>query len=540
MIMQSVSRVAVGLLLTIATAMLAISPKVDAGEAHELISPEAAERIARSVSKDVNGLLAFRFIDDEADTLISAAEVYYVTRHGKKGSRPAPWQINWVGPASHSVYVASNGFRPFRIDSVRVPADSLVVVVVSLQRGNDTIPTDEARQCCVEVLYDDLDELVPRNSIVGSVFDDNLESPVPGAGVYCEETRIYTTTDSLGKFNLLLDTLKKVVLHVWHPLYDSVRFDVGKNYIRTEKPVEVHFERLRDPSVRASLRFSDSTTLLIVGWQQWSSWGRRRPNVFAYRVYTYALKSGDLFGPTSSWITSEYLPFRLIRTFKDREAWVQFGRGLRSTSENWRSPSNFFRVSDSVSKLITNSSDGGYAFSMQLQPDYAPRGTIIEKWQEGLGPTPIRRQPASYDSDSCDMIRAEVERVHIKNLFYLLEGEFSNSVAAFSADFVGWPDRIEISEEFFEQVYESEKQSRTSSYRMAELFDLRRAEVYIHGQCDPPANEKFVRAMSRTKLEPQVGDVFVHFPEARMSAWHGGWSAVYRLEGNQWKIIAGG
>jgi len=528
-------RIVLGLSILVAM-VLAMPQHSLAGDAHELISQDAVTRCLHTLGKDVNGLFAMRFLDAEADSLLDSVEIYQDSGRGRRQRRIGSWQGTWFRPGFHSFDISSSGFRSIHLDSVRVPPDSLTVVTVMMQPGADTITAEQAWDCCILIAFDDLDDLFPRNMVVGKVVDDSSNAPVEGVKIYCEGVRSRATTDSLGEFELPLGTLNTVTLHVWHPLYDSIRFEIGKEYIRTEKPLEIHFEQRRDAPVNARPTFTDSTALLIVGSMNWSSWGMR-PREFAENIYTYAVSPGEVFGPTSHWVLGDCLPFRLVRTFPNREAWVQFARGLGPVGEKFDSRTNFLTVSDTASKLSTHSLDAGSYVTLQLQPDYSPRGTLVQKWQRLSGKPYRVVQQAPSENDSCDMVRAEVERINIQNLFYLLEGDFASLVRAFSADFYARPDPIEPSVAHFERVFPPEKLVKFSSKRLMELFDLRRAEIYVHGQCDEPVNEKYKAIMIRNKHEPQEGDVFIFWPGARNSPWHDGWTVVFRKENGQWKII---
>ena len=82
-----------------------------------------------------------------------------------------------------------------------------------------------------------------------------------------------------------------------------------------------------------------------------------------------------------------------------------------------------------------------------------------------------------------------------------------------------------------------ERMSKFLSYRIAELFDLRCAEAYVHGVCDEPMSDRYLNITAGVGLEPAVGDVLIVFKEAPRSPWHGGWGAVYRKEDGLWKIL---
>ena len=532
---SSAIRVALAVLLLVATILAMVQHSL-ASDSHKLISQDVTDRCLHTMGKEVNGLLAFRFLDAEAETLMTSVEVYRGDVR-TRGRRPLQsWQGMWYRPGFHQFDIVCEGYKALIIDSIRVPPDSLTVVTVMMQPGTDTILSAQAWDCCIHTSYDDLDDLFPRNMVVGKVIDDSSNVPVEGVEVYCEGVRSKVTTDSLGEFALPLGTLNTVTLHVWHPLYDSIRFEVGKEYIRTEKPLEIHFEQRRDAPVSARPTFTDSTALLIVGWMSWSSKGFR-PREFEEKIYTYAVAPGEVFGPTSHWVYGDCLPFRLVRTFPNREAWVQFARGLGPVGEKFDSRTNFLTVSDTASNLSTHSLDAGSYVTLQLQPDYSPRGTLVQKWQRLSGKPYRVVQQAPSENDSCDMVRAEVERINIQNLFYLLEGDFASLVKAFSADFYATPDPFEPSVAYFERILPPEKLVKFSSKRLMEHFDLRRAEIYVHGQCDEPVNEKYRAIMIRNKHEPQEGDVFIFWPGARNSPWHDGWTLVFRKENGQWKII---
>ncbi len=479
----------------------------------------------------VSGLVAFGMDGADTDTILTAADVFGLTRSGWRSTRMGNWQVRWRPPGYEPFLLSAPGYRPIRLDSLRLPPDSLVVVTATMQPGSDTMSQEVASECCLSVKYKSLDGLLPQNTIVGTVTDDSLDMPVEGVEIYVEENRQRTVTDSLGGFVLALDTLKLVNLHVWHPLYDSIRFEVKKRYLHTEKPIQVHFESQREfPPNR--LRYTDSSALLIAKWTGWGS--IIIPREFKDEVLVYAVKPGEVFGPTSSWVLGDCLPFRLVRTFTDRRAWVQFVRDLGPRGEKYAGPVNFIDVTDSSTDLSTHTVDGGSTVTLQLQPDYTPNRSVFQDWRKRWTAAERRHVP---DRTECDSIRAEVERIHLQNLIYMLTRDFVNLTAAFSKDFNTSLDPFVPSVEYFERTMTTARQTRVMYHRIAALFDLRRAEAYVHGVCDEPVSDRYLNVMAGAGLEPAVGDVLIVFKEAPRSPWHGGWGAVYRKEDGLWKIL---
>lgn len=481
---------------------------------------------------EVVTLVGFGMEGRGTDTVLTLADVYGPTRNGWRSTRMGNWQLRWRRPGYEDFLLSAEGYRPIRLDSLRLPYDSMVVVTATLQPGTDTMSRDAALDCCLSIKYRSLDTLVPHNAIVGTVTDDSLGIPVDGARVYCEDTKEFIETDSSGRFTATLGRRLKATLHVWHPLYDSIRFEVKKNYMRTQKPIQIHFESMREfPPDR--LRYTDSSALLISTWTNWSSWGvgAREDKV---EVYTHAVKAGEVFGPTSSWVMGDCLPLRLVKSFRDRRSWVQFTRDLGPIGERYDWPTNLIDVTDTAAELSTHTLDAGCTVTLQLQPDYTPRGSVFQDWRNRR--TAAGRRTVS-EKTPCDSIRADVERLHLQNLLYFLTGDFERLVAAYSADFRVRGDEFTPSVQFYERVLSHERMKEVLSSRMAELFDFRRAEVYVNGVCDEPMNDQYLKAMNEADFEPAAGDVYITFKKASRSPWGRGWTAIYRKEDGQWKIL---
>lgn len=476
-------------------------------------------------------LAAFGMDGADTDTVLTGAVVYRLTHSGwrpRMGNR----HLRWWPPGYGKFLLAADGYRPIRLDSLRLAPDSLVVVTATLQPGTDTMSQEIAQECCLTVRYESLDNLISQNSIVGTVTDASLDISVEGAEVYCEELKRLTSTDSLGEFIMRLDTLKSVHLHVWHPLYDSIRFEVGKYYLRTEKKVDVIFEKCRNSGEGRPL-YTDTSAVLIVTWLNWGS-NLSRPTEFPLRVFTYAVEEGQVFGPTSRWVGGECLPFRLVRTFKDRHAWVQFVEDLGYMGEEPFLTTNLLDVSDVSAKLGTKTVDAGTTISLQLQPNYTPRGIVFKTFAERLADF---RRGAVPDKNECDSIRAEVERVHLRNFVSLLTRDFESLATAYSSEFKVRGEGFTPSVQAFGRLMPKERSKELLHYRVPELFDLHRSEAYVHNVCDEPISDRYLTVMGEVGLEFASGDVMIGFKNASQSPYHGSWGAIYRKEDRLWKII---
>lgn len=485
------------------------------------------------LSKEPDGLLVFHFIDAETQTEIDSLDVLMKMREDKYTRPLREWQARWNRPGYYSYKIVLDPYVSVILDSIHLPADSAVIVTLQMKKGDGVMRIGVTADSLVRVMTVSLDGIFPRNEIIGKVLDGSSETPVSGASIYCEETGFTASTDSAGQFTLWLSTLKSVTLNAWHPLYDSIRFEVSKEYIRTTKEVEIHYEAPRRTVDGETINFrGDSTALFLVDMMGWSSWGIR-PHEFMNKIYTYEVLPGEVFGRTSRWTYYECLPFRFIRELPDKSAWVQFSREFGLMTENGSSKTNYSFLSDSAVKLNTHTLDAGTAVSLSLQPDYSPRGLIKQK-----GPRDRRGQPAPKEKsgvDSCDIIKAQVERIQIKNLLAILDGDFAHLARACSESYKPRDNMTNLPlEEFFRLSLEGKFPGKYSDKRLLELFRLRSAEMYVHNLCAEPANERFLEDSKRRQFVPQDGDVYVYWPGA---AWSGGMSLVYRNENGEWKIV---
>lgn len=520
---------AVGLLLLLVVIM---PGALLAGGPDWVIDSTMVPRMGMPTDGGVSGLVAFGMEGADADAILKSAEVYTLTRRGWRSTRMGNRQIRWRRRGYENFLLSADGYRPIRLDSLRISADSLTIVTATLQPGTDTMSLQSALECCLTVRYKSLDEVLPQNSIVGTVTDDCMDMLVAGADVYCEELKRRTTTDTLGKFTMPLDLLKQATLHVWHPLYDSIRFEVRKNYLWTQKPIQIHFESQRSfPSNR--LCYTDSSALFISTFMRWSS-GVTVPLEFKDEIYTHAVKTGGGFGPTSYWGWGDSNPFRLLRTSKDRRTRVQIVHNFGLRGDKHDSPTNSVDVSDTAVDISVLSDDAGTTVSLQLQPDYTPQRSVFQDWRNRWAAADRRD---IHKKAPCDSICAEVERVHLQNFWYLMTHDFEKLVAGYSKNLKSRGDAYTPSVQIFERIWIEERMKEVHSSRMAELFDLRRAEAYVHGVCNDPMSDQYLIIMERCGHEPKCGDVLVQFVSARWSPWGGGWNAVYRKEEGNWKIL---
>jgi hypothetical protein len=487
----------------------------------------------RSMPDEPYGLLVFRIVDSETQAEMDSIDILQLVSSDKYSRPLRDWHAQWRRPGDYSFKFVRDGYMSIVVEDIRVPIDAATILTLQMKKGENDVPDRPAGDSLVSVVMASLDEVFPKNEITGGVLDASNGLPVSDASVYCEETRQTVSTDSLGQFHIGLNIRKSATLDVWHPLYDSIRFDVTKKYIRTPKEILIYFESLRrDIDGKPMNDRGDSAVLLLVDMKGWSSFPHQ-PRESINRIYTYAVLPGDIFGPTWEWVYNDCVPFRLIKGLPDESAWIQFSEQFRLISESMRSKTNFLFLADSAILLSTKTMDAGTTVSLSLQPDYSPRGLV------GLRATgPAKRQSIPDEkkgADSCDVIKAQVERVHICNILALLNADFAHLAKACSHSFKPRDNKLNLPlEEFFRLASEDEFPDRFSDKRLLEIFKLRSEEMYVHEICAEPVNEGFLRKCEQNGFEPQRGDVYIYWPGA---AWSGGMSAVYRNEDDEWKIV---
>ncbi|MGH9878031.1 MAG: hypothetical protein ACRD5H_10370, partial [Nitrososphaerales archaeon] len=347
-----------------------------------------------------------------------------------------------------------------------------------MKRGEGLIQVNAQSDSLLDIGIVSLDGVFPKNEIIGKIIDGSTKNPIFGAAVYCEESAQDVLTDSLGGFVIQLNTLKSVTLNAWHPLYDSIRFVVSKEYIRTTKEIEIYFQSQRMTSEGKTVKLhSDSAVLLLVDVMPWSSW-TVQPYEFSNSIYTYEVLQGEVFGPTSDWFYNDCVPFRLIRELPDKTAWIQFSREFKLITAGMNSKTNFLFLSDSTVLLNTRSLDGGTTVSLNLQPDYSPRGLIKKTEYGGRRNRDIPSEKKQVDS--CDILKAQVERTHMENILSLLQGDFVSFAKSFSKSYKNPENKQNLPlEEFLKITSEGELPSKFAEKRLLEIFNILYAEEYV-------------------------------------------------------------
>lgn len=487
----------------------------------------------RYVGNRPSGLLVFRIIDSETNKTIDDAELYRKLRVDSYENRFGDyWKALWVASTYNSYKIVKKGYFSVGVDSIKMAIDSAVIVTIEMKKGIGTINVSGSGDSTVQVAKASLEGASQRNVIIGKIMDGSIGSPVLNASVYCEETDKVVTTDSSGEYIIELNDLQSVRIHVWHPAYDSIRFEINKDYILTPTVVDILFETKRRTSDGVAIDLhQDSTILLLVDMMDWWSWGMR-PNEFSHKIYTYAVLPGEVFGPTPHWPYYDCVPFRLVRRLADKAAWVQFSTefGLFMGGKT-----NFLFLSDTTVKLNTNSYDGGTTVSLSLQPDYSPRGRM--KRRDPKVRSKMINLYKKMKIDSCDIIKAQVERVHFRNMLSLLEGDFTQFAKSVSDDYRHPKNTQGLSHAtFFRKWYERKYTETFEDKQLLEIFDLHAGEVYVQGKCENFVNERFINGCKWRGFVIQEGDVYVYWPKARGDVGTS-ISVVYRTIDSSWKIV---
>jgi hypothetical protein len=179
--------------------------------------------------------------------------------------------------------------------------------------------------------------------------------------------------------------------------------------------------------------------------------------------------------------------------------------------------------------------DGGATVSLSLQPDYSPRSTMND--EDNSGRRNRGTSPEKNEVDSCNLIKAQVERIHLENTLSLLNGEFDRLAQSFSKSYQHPENKQNLPlEEFLRLSTDGEFPGKFADKGILEIFNLRYEEVYIYAICSEPANERFLKNCEQHEFVPQDGDVYIYWPEAS-GGWSGGLDAIYRSENGIWKIV---
>ncbi len=535
--------------------LLASQAAATASESNHLFLDEKTlERCLHDRSGEPDGLLIFRVFDSEGRLRNDSVAVRWMASDGTYSRPVRNWQADWANSLYRHPVVELSGHQTVVLDSSRIPSDLALLVTLRMRSGVGTITSQPTVDSLVKIDTLTLDGVFPKNEIVGTIFDDATGEPVANASVYCEERNQTVSTDSVGKFTIGLGLLRSVEVNAWHPQYDSVRFMVEKKHLRTFKEVELHFQAQRRAEDEEPTYWpGDSTILLLVDLMRWSSWGVQ-PHETANKIFVYAARPGDLFGPTVGWAHYDCIPFRLIKEIDDSTAWIQFTRALGIAGQSMNSRTNHLFLTDTAAQLNTRGFDGGTIVTLSLQPDYSPRGQSKKNGN--------RRQKSraelgvDTEIDTCDVIRAEVERAHLRTVLAVLDRDIDRYAECFSATFVkrtpeparepartregdilmqGPPEHARTVLGTIEDFGRAMRADEFDDRRLNELFRLSGEEIYIHGLCQEPANERFVAGCEKNEFVPKEGDVYIYWPGVG-GPWEGGWGALYRKEESVWKI----
>ncbi len=479
-------------------------------------------------------MIAFYPVDTETGQMIETADYFGVRKQPRGYNKSRLGQVANIAPRSYSLIVNKTGYRPVYFDGLEVLPHQLVLVTVQMHRGQDTVFSTEAWKCCVTAEYDDFYDLLAPNRLMGTVTDNSSQQPVADASVWCPDLDVSCHSDSLGEFQIDLDTLRKVTLHVWHSDYDSIRLSVSKTDLHSDKPVAIDFEKPRVGNDAIVSLFSDSTVLLTTTVESWNSWIGGQVRESGLGVFTWAVREGDVFGPTDKWPYYSSFPFRLIRTFDNRTAWVQFTKSLGRRPDWTEAISNFLTVSDTAVSVSPESDDAGIILTLQLQPDYTPHNAPSQKPRN-----PIQIYRFAKDTvppDPCSEIRAKIEHMHAKLVLRLMESDPSAFAIALGADYRASLGNLKLTLANTNRFL-GYRRAQSDARRIGELFSMQDAEVYINGPCDTNVSDSYVALLKRIGRDPEEGDVYVRFPH-RSSNYGTRFGALYRKTLGFWRLIA--
>ena len=239
------------------------------------------------------------------------------------------------------------------------------------------------------------------------------------------------------------------------------------------------------------------------------------------------MSAGEVIGPTGGWNYNSCLPFVFRRSLADTSAWELFKHEFsEAITDPERLP--YFRFLGDTS--------APYAVpmmvAMSFRPDMTPTG-LAEKKRSGirfLEPTELP------ESDSCLRVKAEVDRVHYRNMIAYLNGDTDTLRKGFTAQCLAsssLPTSALRSTFHAHMLPDISERSR----RLPELFLLDAEEMYVNGNCGEQTNQKYLMGCRRLQLQPQSGDVFVYWPSAP-DGFGKDVSLIYRKIDGVWKIAA--
>lgn len=508
------------------------TPKALAGETDGLILDEETLKFCMMTRPKIPaGLIVFHIIDSETRLEIDSVGLFFKRDLSKfLGPLKQPPSL-WCNQEFLAFKFTHNGYVSVVIDGFKAPVDSLLIVTLQMKKGEGTNRTSLLSGESVAFVSTSLDCLFPKNEIMGRVIDASSGNTISTASVYCEETDYKVLTNGLGEFVIGLGNLNSVNLNIWHPMYDSIRFEVNKRYIRTRKEIEIHFQAPRK-TVWEILKSSQNKVLLLVDMFGWSS-GNMLPHENKHKISTYLVRPGDNFGPFSRKFHSDNIPFRFIRRLRDNSIMVKFTRDFRRADRAKFGDIQFAFLSDSTIKFNSNSYDAGNTISLSLQADYFDEGTA-----DISGRKKYVTSKSGERITPCNVIKAEVEQIHMVNMFSLAAGDSIRFTKSLSNAYSKRKNGQSIPfDELFGNFIDSNKSNWPIGSKLAKAYEFNSPAIYIHGGCDKPPNERFLEGCKQSDFIPQDGDVYIYFPGTR-SGWGAGFSTVYRQLRGNWKIVA--
>jgi hypothetical protein len=265
----------------------------------------------------------------------------------------------WLSYAPYRITVHVNGYTGAIFDSVSFARDSVSEMVAFLSPGSGTLYYKRGTGP-LEIAQRRLSG-VPEGRIAVRVLDVESHRPIPSARVRLDRTGEECLVDDSGTGSLSAQFPgRELALRVSHRSYGEIVVPFAKRYDASVKSITVNLLKRRFLSRYPRDGSRDEIRFLITKqlWVANSQPGYEFPLV----AFVVSAGVGDSFGPPVSWFRDFCFPFRLIRQFSNKAAWVAFSNRFASDVGG----SNFAVVDSSITTVNTNVRDGGFELTIQV------------------------------------------------------------------------------------------------------------------------------------------------------------------------------